>query len=561
MRNINKYLMDQIKKAEENLRRSSPKKLNNQQVQLIEVIRLIDAYFSSIRFLGRKDNERITELLIYGYPTYMRLFYKNFDIAQNTPLYKSDENTQSIAYSILYNCGIISATMKVIDLTKYGIMQIESQTEKCISMRITKKYNGIEVIEQEEFRRYSSKKNKDNKQLYDDLNSKKPFIFSIMKNLVYVYNNDFLGYDTNQLIDDYYYSYALLKANEQDSYNCFDPGATFGGLPFKCYFESVVLLISYALKHIDFCLAFIEEHKNFNIINLLTIIYSKEVFLTIFMNYFNIKIDDAKKILNVVSLDENNISFHCLEPGQVPAPLIKISSTQIIRSIEGCINNPFKFMLEELRRQYPKEWDFNTGKREDIFREELYSFFPDEKYIKIRRNIYIKTNNEISTDIDACIINSDSGIIAFFQLKWMDPFGGSMRERESRRKNYENKTEKWINSIQTWINVSTEKTIADHLGIRPGMVEKKNFRLLIIGRNFSNFTSDRLPDDGVAWGLWYQTIRILKDCSSSIDMLEYLFWELIHDLAHNRLLQFEPYEFTINDLHIKIKPYDNTCCR
>lgn len=83
-----------------------------------------------------------------------------------------------------------------------------------------------------------------------------------MKKLVYPWQHYFIGYDTNEIIDKYYWHIAELYANSIFNFECFGIDAKFGGIPYGIYKKCAILIISFALKHIDYTLLLLQKCKD-----------------------------------------------------------------------------------------------------------------------------------------------------------------------------------------------------------------------------------------------------------------------------------------------------------
>jgi len=247
--------------------------------------------------------------------------------------------------------------------------------------------------------------------------------------------------------------------------------------------------------------------------NLLSIYRVESEIIDLISEINDISITEAKTIYNTLVLNFENLSVHSMEKSAAPS-FIKLSDHQILRSLCGCLDRPFEFMLDELRQQYPKEWDINTNLREQEFRNELYSFFEPERFYRINRSVEIKENGKIITDIDACIADKVSGDIALIQLKWQDFTKNSNKSLYSKRKNYIEKTNAWIQTIRQWIENVSEKKIADCLGLNPKYIKKENIKLFVLGRFNGNYSGSKVPNQNVAWGQWYQIILIMRGLDS-----------------------------------------------
>lgn len=224
-------------------------------------------------------------------------------------------------------------------------------------------------------------------------------------------------------------------------------------------------------------------------------------------------IEQARKILNIISLNPIEISYYHNSTPEF-APIIKISKNQYVRSICGLLDEPFGFALYALKCRYKKDWDRNVNCREEYFRAQLYSLFSNGKCLCINHPVIIKIDGKVKTDIDAVIVDQTNGDIAFFQLKWQDPSNYSPYALKSKRANYEAQTEKWINAVSDWIYSATEKQMSDLLGVPQKYISKNKIKLFILGREHGNYSSNTVRSDNCAWCQWYQLLCTVTTLSN-----------------------------------------------
>jgi hypothetical protein len=190
----------------------------------------------------------------------------------------------------------------------------------------------------------------------------------------------------------------------------------------------------------------------------------------------------------------------------------------MIRSIAGCLSNPFSLLNRELKRKYKNDYDKALNNRESRFRKELFGFFPHERIVKIPREINISFKG-IRTDIDAVAFDTQTGTLGLFQLKWQDPFEKCMVERYSRISNLFPKINDWISKMKFWVANNTSKTIINSLQIDKfykGKTTINEIYVFVISRNTINFTGVE-KDESVAWSSWYQLIEAQASLKTLFD--------------------------------------------
>ena len=95
-------------------------------------------------------------------------------------------------------------------------------------------------------------------------------------------------------------------------------------------------------------------------------------------------------MLNALKMMPQNLHAHTSEPAVDIAPFLNINSGGFIHSIAGTLGSPFDFMLAELNRRYPKDWDHAVNEREGVFRKELNNLFSDERFAKAENPLKLR---------------------------------------------------------------------------------------------------------------------------------------------------------------------------
>ena len=276
----------------------------------------------------------------------------------------------------------------------------------------------------------------------------------------------------------------------------------------------------------------------------------------------DVNVQEAAQALSIITLTPENRAIHLLSPKNYLAPLIRVSSESVIKSISGALSpSPFYFMLTELRQRYPRDWDRALAVREKTFREELYELFPQQNVVKLLKPLKLRSGGNVVTDIDAGLFDTKNGALGLFQLKWQEPFGSSMRKRETKKLNFLNDSNAWIDKVTAWLENKTPKTIMKNCGLSQyTAVEISRILLFILGRNFSHFSGDAEPDCRAAWGMWPQVLRIIKEAidlqsSDASDPLGWFDMKLREESPIRKpRLDLEGWDFHIGDYHIVLEP-------
>lgn len=520
--------LEEILKLEEKRIRSST--LASGQMSLIELSRSMDSYFIGANFRNESNKDKdiysyLDQLYRYGWTQAIRIFFDNSTLQEGVPFYKTNSSFSDWADSNIQACGRLAMAIQIVNFCKRGLAVPVRKEGNDYYIKISPaRIRGVESLEREEFNWMTDFfYNTFQKDSYKILKQVIPNISAVMKDKVYVFKDDFMGYDSTPEIDEYFLQVALLKAQKFIGNDSFPGDAKFGDIEFNHLKAAIVALISFSIKHMSFCFKLIEKNPKIRIRNIINNFQTIDYVAESLSLALEIEKEKALKILDLFILDNGNINTHCEDINGAPAPFIRIAKNMIMYSTVGLNSgNPFLFMLKELKKKYPSDWDKAQNQREDVFRKELYQLFPSDHYIKLDRPIIIKTSGKVVSDIDGFIFDKRTGTLGLFQLKWQEPYANSIRERESRKKNFIRKSNSWIEAVLEWTKDKSPNDLAKAFGV--GVSELKGLKkivLFVIGRNSAHFTGNEVPDERVAWGLWPHILRIF----SEINLNDKMFFE------------------------------------
>jgi hypothetical protein len=391
----------------------------------------------------------------------------------------------------------------------------------------------------------------------DNLNKVKDNIIEQMKKYVYPWHQHFIGYDTNGDIDAYYSHVAELYAEKTFDFDCFEDDDKFGGIPYIIYKKCALLIISFALKHIEYSNLLIKKFSNIELVNVLTINRDIDEIVDIFSDVCNIDNNEAKQVLDCFVLSYEKYDYYRINIDYLIMPYTVISKTQIVFSVIGALSGIYTFLLSELKRKFSKDWNKNISHREAQFRKDIYKLFDNELFIKIDRNLPIQYNGKILTDIDACIIEKATNQIAFFQLKWQEQYGNNIGRRQSRMENFIAETNKWINDIIGWLNNIDNRKLASMLGLKEKQVNISKVKLFVIGKHSVYFSGNDKLDDRADWALWLQIERLFNKDYAVFRSLNSLSKKLQEDNPYKKLPTQKKQLIHFEEIDIEVYPYDD----
>lgn len=136
-----------------------------------------------------------------------------------------------------------------------------------------------------------------------------------------------------------------------------------------------------------------------------------------------------------------------------------------------------------------------------MFRTDLAKILPPPRFTIPAHGFGLRrTDGSLITDVDALVIDMESGDLALVQLKWHDVFGLSLHERESRRRNI-NRANDWIDRVSSWIGGRSCAQVLKALGL-PFQGSTRPPVLYVLARYAARFTGNDVQDPRASWIAW-----------------------------------------------------------
>ena len=479
---------------------------------LLELVRSIDHYFYFFHSLLGEERRREREserfhLNIYGQKKALSLFLERAASGQAL-LYPSLPGLQAWADPLIAQCGKVAYCDASLEMARYGLATIEQASLDAVKVTLSRELIG-ELFQNQQFDYIEQVIDQMDRDARRDLMRHRARIIGQMEPLVFVWKEEFIGYQTTPEIDTYYEHLAVLRARSWLALDAFPNDATFGGQSFDLFKAALVLLTSLALKHLDFAQLLWARTPTLELRNLLTIHEDRTALEQTLALALEVPSSAAKQALECFVLTPSNRAAHCSSPGAYSCPLIQFGEDAVLRSTAGLLANPVPFMLTELSRRYPNDWDRAVGMREAQFRKEVYDLFPEPRFKKLAFAVRIRASGgATATDVDATVFDVATGRLGLFQLKWQDHFGSSMRKRASLKRNFLKSANAWVDTMVRWMAESTPSAIAQHFGLSTEDVT--SIHLFVIGRNWLQVQRSE-TDPRSAWGFWPRVVRLLAE--------------------------------------------------
>lgn len=394
---------------------------DERRLALLELVRAMDFFVTG--FIAAPEwaeaRGRLFRHIEYG--LYKVLFIHIDESCNKTgaALFQSDKELQIWADSVLQYSGKLGFCEHFTELHRLDLVEIRKTDDKTYYIYPTCEALGAEISELENLSWRRELKDKNNTGIAEALNSLSGKIRDKQAELVDSWETHYIRYSADSEIDSFYAAKALLLCDSMLGYDSFPKDSKFGGLEFNLYCSAVSVFVGWTLKHIGFCFELLNKSPGTDPRNILTIISDGSNVIESLKSAMTVDSETAQQLMDIMTLTVENKVTHCSVPGNPISPaFIQISDTKLLRPVWGNFGEPFLFMLRELKRRYPGDWDKAVFAREQHFRNELYLLFNSERFFLLDRNVNLKVKGKIVTDIDALIFDRETGIIAIFQLKW-----------------------------------------------------------------------------------------------------------------------------------------------
>lgn len=503
----------------------------------LETVASFSRFYANLNPDSTENTSEVKRLFNWGFNEAISLFWGEHVNQPGVPLFQTRQQDKEWGDSLLQCCGRIRLIEHALEMERLQLAKITRVSDGEFECVFSDSASGVESIQKQDLdffnvllgRRYQRERS------WEKLEAKRPSITRKMRELVRPWEKHYIGYGADPEVDDFYHELSILVAPTRLGFDNFPQQSLFGGLPFSKYVECVRVLMSFAFKHMDFCLLLCGKHPEINPIDVVSV-PSKWEDSVRYMSYaLDVAEDEAQQLLISTALTPENAQHHLRVPAGPFACQYMIGNGSAVKLITGCLDNPFQFMLRELRRRYPTDWDKSVDYREDIFRSDLFDVFSlFSRVAMFTDNININSSAG-KTDIDALAVDVISGVAGVFQLKWQDLYGSSMRERESRKVNFLQTGNAWVEKVSRWLAEGRMPETLVSLGVpKEAATQIKKARLFVLGRNFSHFSGECPMDERAAWGTWVQVLRLLETKAIGESPITILHDQLILDSPHKR---------------------------
>jgi hypothetical protein len=486
---------------------------------LLTAIKEFDFYFYN--FIRAAESEMTQEhfyLMRLGLPRLIEKLLENvprFRVPVVT--FKSDALMIKGALEIVARFGFMEHGRRMCYASLAGECTMRKIDDTLYEFCLPETLYNYEATEAHVEAHYQQQMKETREELFNELLAKdnlSQHIEACFRDNVYVFHQNFIGYEAHPDLDEFFFGYAYTDLLNRSAVDVFHFDLVFGGLKYLHYTLCLAYLLSIAMKHERFCEALMQKHPEIRLRDVLTVTADRDPFiadLETALNYYGPRFEgytpinrsQAEQLYKVFSVGRGNLRL--LQSSVMNAPcLVEYSDSAVVKTISGTQLDSGEFLLQALRLHYPTEYDVNQQTRERSMQKALERILTGSfSGVKFRRNLKLRLNGLILTDVDFIAIDETDGTVLFFQLKYQDHYHGDLRKRSSRGARLRSETEEWLRSSERWLKSVETKQIRTALQLRRHVPINRVY-MVAIGKKFAHFLAPLAANEDFAYSNWTQ---------------------------------------------------------
>lgn len=328
------------------------------------------------------------------------------------------------------------------------------------------------------------------------------------------------GYHAEPDIDQHYF--ALVAENTHETID--DAGihddTVLGSITGHALRGVVFAITSFYLKHIRFVDVAKRHHPEINYAMSLTIWKPKDDLVQSIALLPGMSEAIASAAIDLLTVKAGDEPYFRSEVTPYMPMLIEIADGYLLSPVSSIFRNPFHGirMLHEARDS--KAAVKLLEHRERWMIDDLYHLFLGARYICMEGPTKLRRGSSVVTDIDAAVLDTLTGTLGLFQMKWQDFNSNDVGKQRSRARNFVEKVDAWALAVEGWIAEFGTDLLLRNLRMRfPDGVSQ--VRLFAIGRSAARFQSygcvSQVP--AVAAATWRQFTRVRYETGPSDNVL------------------------------------------
>ncbi|MDM5103462.1 hypothetical protein [Aeromonas salmonicida] len=488
-------------------------------------------YYNNVRGERGEKEQELLYIMQIGVSRLIKLALESRDCFDAPALtFKRHADLAMDALTIASTLGIIQHGRRVAQFVSKGIGKIEKMNDKCFYITLPSSIEDEEFYERVILEHYCN----ESQRFFSEVKSMESWkniecvVGNKIKDLVRPFMEHFIAYDSDPVLDGYFFALAAHEISTQEGYDTYHYSDEFGGVKVQHYMLGLQFMVSTSLRHLSCCQALVEKHPEIKLENILTISADVDDFIESLQNAINyfgsnykdfveISYDKAKIVFDVLTYGRDNLDI-IDAPGSPHPIFIRNSEKGMIKSVFGAHSEPVRYMLESLRFHFPKDYDKNQANREGSFQRAckrvLNEVFKGLDYLE---NIKIRVNGQTMSDIDLVVLEKRTGTILLIQLKHQELYGSDIHAKTIRTNRLNKQVSNWMDVVEKWIHLAGQQVIKSTLKLESDWPKDLNVYRMVLSRHYAHSLKSIVNGDDATYANWpqfYNCNQIVKrDCS------------------------------------------------
>jgi hypothetical protein len=474
---------------------------------LISLVRALDVAAYNHR-VAKSARDKEAGIRLRGAATALRPFLEAVrGTPDPIPWFPSNPKLTPAFDNHLLACGHFAVAIRLAAMERYGIATTNSVSDDRILIEVSSE--DEERVEVEAAHAANDRARMAMRARWPNLAAEVPEVRRRLTRYGRADMGWFIAYDNDQFLVDHYRAHAQIQAAGVVEAEALPATGLIGGRPFSDWSDASTAAYGAVLHHIDAAGRLHERKPKLNMRDLLTIYARRDDIVDVLME----RGDDRFRALQLMAgltLDAEGAASS-EERHEVPLPYyIDAGEHFVLLPIFGGLMNPHAGLLDHLRRTYRGDWDKIVDGREDVFREDIRRLLPEPRYKVLEKGLKLRRkDNSTLTDADAVVLDRQTGVVVFVQMKWYDVHGFGLAERASRRENLLIKGNEWVDKVHGWIDGRSCAEISRTYGW--GGAADSPPQLLVMARHSSQFAGETRYDTRATWTSWHALTEEMYD--------------------------------------------------
>lgn len=501
----------------------------SQTLLLLEGCRVMD-FHHVVHMMSSTPERFLSEfdfmVMVRGWNPFVSLLLPYVGKLKGIPAAESTPEFRNVILSILLGLGSATLMRENADMLRHGMAECNIDG-KDITFRMTDRCSidhFLDRIEGDTLRRVEREmpgndffKEAIEKTAIPDLDER-------IRELVFPWHVSktvtMTGYHADPDIDQHYF--ALVAQNTHDTID--DAGihndTVLGSITGHDLRGVVFAITSFYLKHIRFVDVAKRQYREINYAMSLTIWKPKDELAQSLAQLPGVSEAAASAAIDLLTVRAGDEGYFRDEVTPYIPMLIEISDGYLLSPISSIFRNPFHGirMLHEARDS--KATARLLEHRERWMIDDLYHLFLGGRYICMEGPTKLRRGSSVVTDIDAAVLDTVTGTLGLFQMKWQDFNSNDVGKQRSRARNFVDKVDAWARAVDGWVAEFGTDQLLRNLRMRfPEGVSQ--VCLFAIGRSAARFQSYGFVSQvsAVASATWRQFTRVRFEVGPSDNVL------------------------------------------